>query len=61
MTFEEAIRKSIRAFMKGDTPQNLIDASGGKIKYDLKFFDELEKEILGEPKGKKSKKKGEDE
>lgn len=60
MTFEEAVRKSISAFMKGDMPQNLIDASGGKIKYDLKFFDELEKDILGEPK-KKSKKKDEDE
>jgi hypothetical protein len=59
MTFEEAIRKSIRAFMKGDMPTSLIEASGGKMKYDQKFFDDLEKEILGEDK--KSKKKGEEE
>jgi hypothetical protein len=59
MTFEEAVRKSIRAFMKGEMPTSLIEASGGKLRYDQKFFDDLEKDILGE--GKKSKKKEEDE
>jgi hypothetical protein len=58
MTFEEAVRKSIRAFLKGDMPASLVEASGGKMKYDQKFFDDLEKEILGEDK--KTKKKDED-
>jgi hypothetical protein len=64
MTFEEAIRKSIKAYFDGKDPSALIEAKGG-IKYDRAFFDKLEEDIV-EPKNlKKAKKtktpKGEEE
>ena len=60
MTFEEAIRKSIKAFLKGEQPTNLAEASGGEVKYTLKFFDDLEKELVGATETKKGKGKKND-
>jgi hypothetical protein len=60
MTFEEAIRKSIRAYMKGKNPDNLFKAIG-KVKYTRDYFDSLEKDILGEEDKGKGKKKAKDE
>lgn len=55
MTFEEAVRKSIKAYFNGKDPSALIEAKGG-IKYTREFFDKLEEEIV-EPKGLKKAKK----
>lgn len=56
MTFEEAIRKSIRAFLEGKPAENLKEAYGKEIKYTKEYFDELEKQIIkGTKKTKPSK------
>lgn len=55
MTFEEAIRKSIRNYMKGKMPE-ATKQQKGELKYDLKFFDELEKMFVEEGKKSKGKK-----
>lgn len=61
MTFEEAVRKSIRSYFKGKEPTAMKEAKG-EIKYTMKFFDDLEKQVLGKDAAKKDKKsKGEDE
>ena len=56
MTFEEAIRKSIRNYMKGKMPE-ATKQQKGELKYDLKFFDDLEKMFTEDEKGKKGKSK----
>jgi len=56
MTFEEAIRKSIRNYMKGKLPEATKKAKG-ELTYDLKFFDELEKMFTEDEKGSKKKSK----
>jgi hypothetical protein len=62
MTFEEAIRKSIKNYMKGRMPDAISKVKGG-VKYDLKFFDKLEEMFMEDEtdKKKKSKKKDKDE
>jgi hypothetical protein len=47
MTFEEAIRLSIKAYMKGKIPQSVNEAKGG-LRYTPEYFDDLEKNLLGE-------------
>lgn len=60
MTFEEAIRKAIKAYREGKDPEELIKAKGKKLSYDRDYFNGLEKEIVGKD-SKKSKKKKQDE
>jgi len=47
MTFEDAVRKSIKAYFEGKDPDNFLDAMGG-TKYNREYFDEMEEELLGE-------------
>ena len=47
MTFEEAIRKSIKAYFNGQDPSALIETMEGGSKYTREYFDETEKELLG--------------
>ena len=47
MTFEEAVRKSIKAYFNGEDPTALIDATEGGAKYTREYFDELEADLLG--------------
>jgi hypothetical protein len=47
MTFEDAVRKSIKAYFEGKDPENLLEAMGG-TKYTREYFDEMEEELLGE-------------
>lgn len=47
MTFEEAIRMSIKAYFKGKDPSNLLEAMEGEMKYSRAYFDEAEAELLG--------------
>jgi len=56
MTFEEAIRKSIKNYMNGRMPESVSEVKGG-LKYDLKFFDKLEEMFLEGADEKKSKRK----
>jgi hypothetical protein len=48
MTFEEAIVKSVKAYLEGDMPKELMEASK-ETKYTPEYFDELEKEITENP------------
>lgn len=56
MTFEEAIRKSIRKYRDNKAFSELSKAKGGQLRYNLEFFDDLEKELLKEATGSKKKK-----
>ena len=48
MTFEQAVRKAIKAYMDGKDPTALIETMGEELKYNRQYFDETEKELLGE-------------
>lgn len=48
MTFEEAIIKSIKAYLDGEMPQELLEVSED-TKYTPEYFDELEKDIMEGP------------
>ena len=58
MTFEEAIIKSVKAYLEGEMPTELMGASK-ETKYTPEYFDELEEELMKDPK--KNKKEVEDE
>lgn len=56
MTFEDAIKKAIKAHFKGLSPEQLRGPSGKKTKYTKKYFDKVGEEYEIEPyelKGKK--------
>jgi len=59
MTFEEAIRRSIRAYLKGKIPESVKEAKG-ELRYTPEYFDELEERVLN-PDKKKKKSKDDDE
>jgi hypothetical protein len=48
MTFEEAIIKSVKAYLKGEMPTELMGTSK-ETKYTPEYFDELEEELMKEP------------
>lgn len=48
MTFEQAVRKAIKAYMDGKDPTALIETMGEELKYNRQYFDEAEKELLGD-------------
>lgn len=63
MKFEEAVRKSIKAYFEGRDPEAFLEAHGD-IKYTREYFDEVEEEMLSDTKKKtmkKDKEEGEDE
>ena len=41
MKFDDAIKKSIKAFIGGKLPQQLIEAQGKEIIYTPEYLDEL--------------------
>lgn len=49
MTFEEAIRRSIESYFKGNEPERLNKENKGRVKYNKKFFDRFEKEKFSGP------------
>lgn len=57
MTFEEAIIKSIKVYRSGKDPEELFKVVGG-VKYTRDYFDELEKELVGEEVVEKETKRG---
>lgn len=65
MKFEEAVRKSIKAYFEGRDPEKFLEAHG-EYKYTREYFDNVEEEMLADTKKKKMKKdilkeEGEDE
>jgi len=48
MTFEEAIIKSVKAYLDGEMPTELMGASE-ESKYTPEYFDELEEELMKKP------------
>lgn len=49
MTFEDAIKKSIKAFMSGKMPLKVASLKEDGLFYTPEYFDELEVELLEEP------------
>jgi hypothetical protein len=48
MKFEDAVKKSIKAFMQGKTPIATDEMAEDGIFHTPEYFDELEEMILGE-------------
>ncbi len=48
MKFQDAVKKSIKEFMRGKTPSATNEMSEGGIFHTPEYFDELEEMILGE-------------
>jgi hypothetical protein len=46
MTFEEAIRRSIKAYFDGKDPTKLNEVKG-EVRYTREYFDEMEEELIG--------------
>jgi hypothetical protein len=61
MTFEEAIRKAIKAYRDGKDPDELLKTKGKPLTYDREYFNGLEEEIVGKASKKSSKKSKKDE
>ena len=68
MKFEDAIKKSIKDFIKGNSASKTTENAEGGLYYTPEFFDEFEekfleasKELKGTKKSKSKSKKGEDE
>jgi|TARA_B110000503_G_C7032372_1_gene364591 hypothetical protein len=56
MKFEDAIKKSIKAFMRGKMPAETNGLNDDGIFFSPEYFDELEKTLLDDgPKSKKKK------
>lgn len=56
VTFEKAVRKAIKAYVEGLSPDALRKASPKKAKYNKKYFDKVGTENGIEPVGKKLEK-----
>ena len=49
MKFEDAIKKSIKSFLAGKTPEALRATTEEDFIYSSEYFDMLEEELLEEP------------
>tara|TARA_R100001369_G_scaffold31333_1_gene55662 strand:- start:777 stop:971 length:195 start_codon:yes stop_codon:yes gene_type:complete len=58
MTFDEAVKKSIKVFLKGNMPMKTGELKEEGLMYTPEYFDALEDDLLDEPtKSKKEKDK----
>lgn len=58
MTFLDAVQKSVKQFLDGKMPKNLMEIKEGRVKYTPDYFDGFEEMIMEEEKpSKKTKKK----
>jgi hypothetical protein len=57
MKFEDAIAKSVQAFISGKVPENLAGLKEGGLKYTQEYFDDFAKELSS----KKPQEKTDDE
>lgn len=46
MKFEDAVEKSIKAFLKGNLPEELIKAQGEPVLYTPDYMEEFSKELV---------------
>lgn len=46
MKFEDAVEKSIRAFLKGKLPEELIKAQGEPVLYTPEYMEEFSEELV---------------
>jgi len=51
MQYREVVKKSIVSFMDGKMPEKTAEAKGGTLQYTPEYFDDLEKQLLGEKAG----------
>lgn len=49
MKFDEAVKRSIQAFLDGRLPSSLIEAQGKDLLYTPEYLDELEASFAEEP------------
>lgn len=49
MTFDEAVKKSIKVFVKGTMPMKTSELVEDGLLYTPDFFDQMEEELLDEP------------
>ena len=49
MTFQDAVRKSIKNFLDGKMPKNLLDAKEGEVVYTPEYFDGFEESLKDAP------------
>tara|TARA_R100000541_G_scaffold29015_1_gene38236 strand:- start:71 stop:265 length:195 start_codon:yes stop_codon:yes gene_type:complete len=49
MTFDEAVKKSIKVFLKGTMPKNTNGLKTDGLFYTPEYFDDLETQLLDEP------------
>ncbi len=54
MKFQDAIKKSIKSFMNGKTPEAVGEVEDEGLYHTPEYFDEMEKDILGDLKDKES-------
>lgn len=45
MKFEDAVEKSIKAFLKGNLPEELIKAQGASVLYTPEYMEEFSAEL----------------
>lgn len=59
MTFDEAVKKSIKVFVKGIMPMKTSELVEDGLLYTPDFFDQMEEELLDEPTDSKMAKEEE--
>ncbi len=59
MTFDEAVKKSIKVFMQGKMPMKTGELKEEGLFYTPDYFDELEADLLDEPTDSKKAKEEE--
>jgi hypothetical protein len=59
MTFDEAVKKSIKVFMQGKMPMNTANLKEEGLFFTPEYFDELEEDLLEEPTDSKKAKEEE--
>ncbi len=57
MKFEDAVKKSVKAFMEGKMPEATGALVSDGIIHTPEYFDDLEAELMGEEPNKKEDKK----
>ena len=56
MTFDQAVKKSIKVFMQGKLPMKTDQLKEEGLFYTPEYFDELEEDLLKEPTDSKKSK-----
>ena len=56
MTFDDAVKKSIKVFLQGKMPRKTGELAEEGLFYTPEYFDELEEDLLDEPTDSKKSK-----